>query len=467
MDGSQEGYALALRNGRLEAWYYRDASDYVRLAESGGGAFIADGQWHHLAFVVTTNSGQIFVDHVFKSSRGWTGTASATKTLEIFRMGRYSEVPGGYFAGQIDQPTIWNLDLSTIMSQRWRFVPSGNESGLKFSWNLDEGTGTTSTSTAPLIPYQLYFVNDPTWVVSTAPIGPAPAIATLLPRAIRGGNATLRGNINPEGVDATAWFEWGPVGGPAQPTTPMNIGAGTNFLEISNVLSGLVANTDYYFRAVVTNEFGRMQGVNFTFNSSDLLAFVGEYTPDLAVLGSPAWGDFDNDGDLDLLLMGSFASTTEFGELYILRNDNGRFTKVTLATNLYGGTPPVWVDFDGDGDLDILALGNDAGRLYRNDGGVFTREDVGLPGGDYYGYATFADVDNDGDLDLLMVKSDKSTVLFRNDGGHFSDMRSNLPRLTEVDRGSLAWADYDNDGDMDLATIGEGNGGFEQAPCLA
>jgi len=82
------------------------------------------------------------------------------------------------------------------------------------------------------------------------------------------------------------------------------------------------------------------------------------------------WIDYDNDGDLDAYLtnwggpLGGLAN-----RLY--RNDNGTFTRVAndpIVTDMGISLSSVWGDYDNDGDLDLLAVGpTTALALYRND----------------------------------------------------------------------------------------------------
>jgi hypothetical protein len=175
--------------------------------------------------------------------------------------------------------------------------------------------------------------------------------------------------------------------------------------------------------------------------------------------GATQWGDYDNDGDLDLLISGR--KPYGDGYIYIYRNDNGTFVKTVpdIPGTKLGGS--AWIDFDGDGDLDIAHSGySSEGRIagiYRNDNGVFSDANVGFTGVDESS-VTCADYDNDGDTDVLITgyfyngSVNVTAKLYRNNGdGTFTDSGSNL---TGVRYGAAAWGDYDNDGDLDLIING-------------
>ncbi|MFH0879401.1 MAG: LamG-like jellyroll fold domain-containing protein, partial [Lentisphaerota bacterium] len=170
-----------------------------------------------------------------------------------------------------------------------------------------------------------------------------------------------------------------------------------------------------------------------------------------AGFGSAVWGDYDNDGDLDILLAGS--STTEGRISRIYRNDDGAFMDIDAGLIGVSYCRAAWGDYDNDGDLDILLAGDSAmgriSRIYRNDDGVFTDIDAGLQGISSGG-AAWGDYDNDGDLDVLLSGNYK-TYLYRNDAGVFTDVGGGLTGGSSC---SVAWGDYDNDGDLDYLLAG-------------
>ena len=170
---------------------------------------------------------------------------------------------------------------------------------------------------------------------------------------------------------------------------------------------------------------------------------------------SVVWGDFDADGDLDLLVAGDYRMT------YVYRNDGGAFVDVGAGLMAVDSGAAAWVDINGDGDLDVVVSGLPWGgtlttRIYEYDGSSF--EDVGSPFVADYRPPAWADYDNDGDLDALVCAAD-GTRLYRNDGGIYVDAVAGLPRVMN---GRCAWGDYDNDGRLDIVISGYGNGRITQ-----
>jgi len=178
--------------------------------------------------------------------------------------------------------------------------------------------------------------------------------------------------------------------------------------------------------------------------------------------GSAAWGDYDNDGDLDILMTGNTGSG-RISRVY--ENDAGTFTDIAAGlTGVYSGSV-AWGDYDNDGDLDILMTGytdsyEHISRVYENDAGTFTDIAAGLTGV-RYGSVAWGDYDNDGDLDILMTGETGSfehiSRVYENAAGTFTDIAAGL---TGVWYGSAAWGDYDNDGDLDILMTGNTGSGY-------
>lgn len=183
--------------------------------------------------------------------------------------------------------------------------------------------------------------------------------------------------------------------------------------------------------------------------------------------------DFDNDGDLDLLV----SRWDPAGQIRYLGNKgDGSFDDQTEAaglTGIFGGLNLVQADYDNDGRLDALVLrgawldedGHHPNSLLRNitTGAQVRFSDVTFEAGlgeVHYPTQTgaWADFDNDGDLDLYIGnesnpkrKSPVPSQLFRNGGdGTFVDIASAAGVTNGRWSKAVVWGDYDADGFADL-----------------
>jgi len=197
-----------------------------------------------------------------------------------------------------------------------------------------------------------------------------------------------------------------------------------------------------------------------------------------------AWGDYDGDRDLDLLV-------TRFGTILLYRNDgDGTFTEVSRATGigkLEGfWTGASWADYDRDGDLDLYVCGYvqyrfdeaasrktsfqyravvpytlnpstyapERNLLFRNEGGVFREvahaAGVDNPAGRSLS-ASWGDFDDDGWMDLYVANDISDNAMFRNGGdGTFQDISHSAWVADYRGAMGLAVGDWENDGDLDI-----------------
>mgnify|MGYP001767041357 CR=1 FL=1 len=194
-------------------------------------------------------------------------------------------------------------------------------------------------------------------------------------------------------------------------------------------------------------------------NNGDGFTDAGSLLPGIAY-GQATWGDFDRDGDPDILMAGG-------SKAQIFRN-NGNGQLSLFATDFPAVATPMvaWNDYNNDGQSDALICGDTGGgivtELFRNDQGVFTKVNIqpepfhGL----YGGQARWADLDLDGDQDLVIngmdLYVDAFFLVYRNDGNdHFT-------KFDGIATGLLnPWfdlADFDNDGLTDIMVTGANPG---------
>lgn len=181
---------------------------------------------------------------------------------------------------------------------------------------------------------------------------------------------------------------------------------------------------------------------------------------DTLASGGAMWGDYDHDGDQDVII--PINSTTATNRVY--RNEgNWNFTNVTEALNLTDDPLPYsprasvahWVDYDNDTDLDLY-VGNvgTTDYLFENDGtGVFTKITAGRLGLDvtYVSDAIWEDFDNDADLDLLITVWGGASEFYENNGrGEFhQDQAGDFGNAFNF-ASSASTNDADGDGDLDV-----------------
>lgn len=197
---------------------------------------------------------------------------------------------------------------------------------------------------------------------------------------------------------------------------------------------------------------------------------------------SAAFGDIDNDGDADL-----FATTVRGGNALFVNDGRGNFTDISAAAGVdYSGhsSGPVFVDYDGDGLLDLLVTNvgiytrdergaggfmvaledaffghlkperTERSILYRNLGGnrfADVSSQVALVDGSWSGDASVVDFNDDGWSDLYVLNMQGDDHLYENrEGRAFVERTSALFPRTPWGAMGIKSFDYDNDGRLDL-----------------
>lgn len=168
------------------------------------------------------------------------------------------------------------------------------------------------------------------------------------------------------------------------------------------------------------------------------------------------WADYDNDGWPDLFIPNGRGDKNS-----LFHNEgNGNFKKITsgIVVNEIGNSVgSCWGDYDNDGDLDLFVINASkiGNWLYRNEGNSnFSKMSIAgvtTDKGDSHG-CTWIDVDNDGDLDLYVTNDQReSKWLYLNNGQAGFTKIINDPIVAAIGNSfGNSWADYDKDGDMDM-----------------
>jgi enediyne biosynthesis protein E4 len=191
------------------------------------------------------------------------------------------------------------------------------------------------------------------------------------------------------------------------------------------------------------------------------------------------WGDYDNDGLPDLFFIESRGDPSVN---YLFHNEGGgSFAQVReghIVNTVANGYSSVWGDFDNDGWLDLFVGnwiapgGQGANFLYRNDAGQgFTLMDQGAMATPFSNAAASlgaasGDFDADGRLDIInLTVLSENARLYRNIGNFEFETFNPLPNFVRPNGAhAVAVADYDNDGDLDVLTTALSHEGWNGLP---
>lgn len=173
-----------------------------------------------------------------------------------------------------------------------------------------------------------------------------------------------------------------------------------------------------------------------------------------------SWCDFDKDGFVDVFIPNGSADGSGVANKLFRNIGNGTFEEVNqslFGNDLYNSVGSSWGDFNNDGYMDLFVANasNAQNQLYQNNGdgsfikvlGSVFQEDRGNSHG-----AVWLDFDNDADLDLIVMNSgNEANFVYRNDNNEgFVKLGYEQVGANIINAIGLSAADMDKDGDLDL-----------------
>ncbi len=199
---------------------------------------------------------------------------------------------------------------------------------------------------------------------------------------------------------------------------------------------------------------------NFTLKPFEALGDLADEISD----AKPAFVDYDNDGDLDILV-GSYSDP-----MFLYANNENTYALVDTLDNPFfkliseDAQVPAFIDMDADNDLDLI-IGNKRGSLayFENTEGSYDSvavdpfADISVPSNSA---PAFVDIDADGDMDLVIGAGDGTLTLVHNNNGVYevATAEENPFNGFVSERNAVpSFYDFDGDGDLD-ALVGDGSG---------
>lgn len=206
----------------------------------------------------------------------------------------------------------------------------------------------------------------------------------------------------------------------------------------------------------------------YTNNGSGVFTLVNNPALPIFTGSGAAIADVDNDGDQDIVISTRNSSNVFVADVY-KNNGSAVFTaqgSAAFAPVRFAAI--AFIDMENDGDQDVIISGQDASnvssiKLYQNNGsGIYTLNTNSTFHPISASDVDVADTDGDGDLDFLVSGSQAgsiaNTILYINNGsGVFTQTATSLQQTFA---GKNAFADLDNDGDQDVLIVGSQAGGF-------
>ncbi|MFH2027297.1 MAG: FG-GAP-like repeat-containing protein [bacterium] len=244
--------------------------------------------------------------------------------------------------------------------------------------------------------------------------------------------------------------------------TSINSGDIVNKLEKSSNACWGDFNNDGYLDLFVTNGNDDSEENNCLFKNNGDGTFTkiteGAIVNDGGKSFAGAWADYNLDGFIDLYV-------ANLGINFLYRNNgDGTFIKINegdIVNDEVSSNACCWGDYNNDGDPDLCVANYGDNNLYKNNGdGTFVKisgQNIETDGSNSQG-CSWADYNNDGFLDLFIANGHsvygENNILYLNNGdATFSEVNEGEIANDDNNSVNVCWEDYDNDGDLDLLVI--------------
>ena len=210
---------------------------------------------------------------------------------------------------------------------------------------------------------------------------------------------------------------------------------------------------------------------NIIFTLLILLSFLSRELPftdvsqshlpvaDLGLLSmDAASADFDNDGDLDILIANEHRPN-----IMLINDGSGKFSNASAERipQVNHDSEDIGIaDFDHDGDLDIVVVSEDdkTNEFYLNNGdGTFADAGDRIPVTGTSNAVLILDINVDGHEDIVIGNNGQNRILINDGTAHFTDETSSRLEAAEDVTQSIAAGDVNKDGFVDLVFANEGN----------
>ncbi|MDA8241683.1 MAG: hypothetical protein M0Z67_15120 [Nitrospiraceae bacterium] len=263
--------------------------------------------------------------------------------------------------------------------------PNGVETSVYFQWGTDLSYGnTTSVQVTPagitVIPvtanisgltlnttyhYRVVATNSAgtTYggnVPFTTPSNAPPCAMTNSATNKNGNSATLNGTVNPNGLEASVYFEWGLTTSYGNTTSAQLLSAGVDDISVAANITGLSINMTYHFRVVATNADGTTYGPDMSFMTPPITIEITSPTdgstihrPDVMVTGSL----ITPGNETGVTINGKVAMV--YGNQFVLNHvplSNGANTLSVTATDTAGNTATTAITVTADTSQPYVTL---------------------------------------------------------------------------------------------------------------